>query len=82
MKNAKNNMNRGLYQDKKTCLTVTSHLAKVSLNSRDSVLLVNTEKELIEDLHQLKQHEYNQFWMNLQEVKQMFIGRLEMQFHQ
>lgn len=47
MKNAKSNMKRGLYQDlNKPCLTVTSHLAKVSLNSRDPVLLVNPEKEL------------------------------------
>ena len=47
MKNAKNNMKRGLYQDlNKPCLTVTSHLAKVSLNSRDPVLLVNPAKEL------------------------------------
>lgn len=47
MKNAKNNMKRGLYQDlNKPCLTITSHLAKVSLNSRDPVLLVNSEKEL------------------------------------
>lgn len=47
MKNAKNNMKRGLWQDlNKPCLTVTSHLAKVSLNSRDPVLLVNPKKEL------------------------------------
>ena len=47
MKNAKNNMKRGLAQDlNEPCLTVTSHLAKVSLNSRDPVLLVNPEKEL------------------------------------
>ncbi len=47
MKNAKNNMKRGLAQDlSKPCLTVTSHLAKVSLNSRDPVLLVDPEKEL------------------------------------
>lgn len=47
MKNAKNNMKRGLYQDlNQPCLTVTSHLAKVSLNSRDPVLLVDREKEL------------------------------------
>jgi DNA (cytosine-5)-methyltransferase 1 len=47
MKNAKNNMKRGLYQDLDgQCLTVTSHLAKTSLNSRDPVLLVNTEKEI------------------------------------
>ena len=47
MKNAKNNMKRGLWQDlNKPCLTLTSHLAKVSLNSRDPVLLVNPEKEL------------------------------------
>ncbi|WP_455670530.1 DNA cytosine methyltransferase [Phocaeicola faecalis] len=47
MKNAKNNMKRGLWQDLNgPCLTVTSHLAKVSLNSRDPVLLVNPETEL------------------------------------
>ncbi|MCL2051746.1 MAG: DNA (cytosine-5-)-methyltransferase [Lachnospiraceae bacterium] len=47
MKNAKNNMKRGLAQNlNEPCLTVTSHLAKVSLNSRDPVLLVDTEKEL------------------------------------
>ena len=47
MKNAKNNMKRGLYQDlNHPCLTITSHLAKVSLNSRDPVLLVNKTKEL------------------------------------
>jgi len=47
MKNAKNNMKRGLAQDLNLpCLTITSHLAKVSLNSRDPVLLVDVEKEL------------------------------------
>lgn len=47
MKNAKNNMKRGLAQNlDEPCLTITSHLAKVSLNSRDPVLLVNPEKEL------------------------------------
>ncbi len=47
MKNAKKNMKRGLYQDLDgQCLTVTSHLAKTSLNSRDPVLLVNHEKEI------------------------------------
>jgi DNA (cytosine-5)-methyltransferase 1 len=47
MKRAKNNMKRGLYQDLNgPCLTITSHLAKVSLNSRDPVLLVDPEKEL------------------------------------
>lgn len=47
MKNAKNNMKRGLYQDLDgQCLTVTSHLSKTSLNSRDPVLLVNPEKEI------------------------------------
>ena len=46
MKNAKKNMKRGLAQDlSEPCLTVTSHLAKVSLNSRDPVLLVDPEKE-------------------------------------
>lgn len=47
MKNAKNNMKRGLAQNlNEPCLTVTSHLAKTSLNSRDPVLLVDAEKEL------------------------------------
>lgn len=47
MKNAKPNMKRGLWQRlDEPCLTVTSHLAKVSLNSRDPVLLVDQEKEL------------------------------------
>lgn len=47
MKNAKNNMKRGLAQDlTQPSLTVTSHLAKVSLNSRDPVLLVDEKKEL------------------------------------
>lgn len=47
MKNAKPNMKRGLWQKlDEPCLTVTSHLAKVSLNSRDPVLLVDADKEL------------------------------------
>lgn len=47
MKNAKNNMKRGLAQNlDEPCLTVTSHLAKVSLNSRDPVLLVDPSTEL------------------------------------
>lgn len=47
MKRAKNNMKRGLYQDlNKPCLTITSHLAKTSLNSRDPVLLVDPKKEI------------------------------------
>lgn len=47
MKNAKPNMKRGLWQKlEEPCLTITSHLAKVSLNSRDPVLLVDPEKEL------------------------------------
>jgi DNA (cytosine-5)-methyltransferase 1 len=47
MKKAKNNMKRGLFQDLEgPCLTVTSHLAKTSLNSRDPVLLVNKKKEI------------------------------------
>lgn len=46
MKNAKNNMKRGLWQDlSKPCLTITSHLSKTSINSRDPVLLVNSETE-------------------------------------
>lgn len=47
MKNAKPNMKRGLWQKlDEPCLTVTSHLAKVSLNSRDPVLLVDPKTEL------------------------------------
>lgn len=47
MKNAKNNMKRGLWQDLNVpSLTITSHLAKTSINSRDPVLLVDPEKEL------------------------------------
>jgi DNA (cytosine-5)-methyltransferase 1 len=47
VKAAKTNMKRALAQDLgQPCLTVTSHLAKVSLNSRDPVLLVNAEREL------------------------------------
>lgn len=47
MKNAKNNMKRGLWQDlSQPCLTITSHLAKTSINSRDPVLLVDPSREL------------------------------------
>ena len=47
VKNAKPNMKRALAQNlKKPCLTITSHLAKVSLNSRDPVLLVDSQKEI------------------------------------
>lgn len=47
MRNAKPNMKRGLAQDlTKPCLTITAHLAKVSLNSRDPVLLVNPEESI------------------------------------
>lgn len=47
MKNAKPNMKRGLWQRlDEPCLTLTSHLAKVSLNSRDPVLLVDPDNEL------------------------------------
>ncbi len=47
MKNAKNNMKRGLWQDLNgPSLTITSHLAKTSINSRDPVLLVDPDKEL------------------------------------
>ena len=47
VKNAKNNMKRGLWQDlSKPCLTVTAHLAKTSMNSRDPILLVDADKEL------------------------------------
>ncbi|MCM1310569.1 MAG: DNA (cytosine-5-)-methyltransferase [Bacteroides sp.] len=47
MKNAKNNMKRGLWQDLNgPCLTITSHLAKTSINSRDPLLLVDPNREL------------------------------------
>lgn len=47
VKNAKNNMKRGLWQKLDTpCLTITSHLAKTSMNSRDPILLVDSSKEL------------------------------------
>lgn len=47
VKNAKNNMKRGLWQDlSKPCLTITAHLAKTSMNSRDPILLVNPAMEL------------------------------------
>ena len=47
MRNAKNNMKRGLWQDlTQPCLTITSHLAKTSINSRDPVLLVDAKKDL------------------------------------
>lgn len=47
MKNAKNNMKRGLWQDLNgPCLTITAHLSKTSINSRDPLLLVDSEKEL------------------------------------
>lgn len=47
MRNAKPNMKRGLAQSLNApCLTVSSHLAKVSLNSRDPVLLVNPATSL------------------------------------
>jgi DNA (cytosine-5)-methyltransferase 1 len=37
---------KGLSDLNKQGLTITSHLAKTSLNSRDPVLLVNPEKEI------------------------------------
>lgn len=47
VKKAKPNMKRALAQDLDgQCLTISSHLAKVSINSRDPVLLVDPEKEL------------------------------------
>ena len=46
VKRAKPNMKRAVAQDVNgPCLTITSHLAKVSLNSRDPVLLVDPSKE-------------------------------------
>ena len=46
VKKAKGNMKRAVAQDVNgPCLTITSHLAKVSLNSRDPVLLVDPSKE-------------------------------------
>jgi DNA (cytosine-5)-methyltransferase 1 len=47
VKKAKQNMKRALAQNLNgPSLTITSHLAKVSLNSRDPVLLVNEKKEI------------------------------------
>lgn len=47
MKKAKNNMKRGLWQNLDApCLTITSHLAKISINSRDPLLLVDPTIEL------------------------------------
>lgn len=47
VKKAKNNMKRGLWQDLNfPCLTITSHLAKTSMNSRDPILMVDAENEL------------------------------------
>lgn len=47
MRNAKKNMKRGLWQNlDEPCLTVTSHLAKASINSRDPVLLVDAQRDL------------------------------------
>ena len=47
VKNAKSNMKRGLWQDlSQPCLTITAHLAKTSMNSRDPILLVDAENEL------------------------------------
>ena len=47
MKKAKKNMKRGLWQDLNgPCLTITSHLAKTSINSRDPILLVDPQNEV------------------------------------
>lgn len=47
MKKAKNNMKRGLWQRlNEPSLTITAHLAKVSINSRDPVLLVDEKREV------------------------------------
>lgn len=47
VKKAKPNMKRALAQDlNEPCLTITSHLAKVSIYSRDPILLVDAKKEL------------------------------------
>ena len=46
VKKAKSNMKRAVAQDiNGPCLTITSHLAKVSLNSRDPVLLVDPKND-------------------------------------
>ena len=46
VKRSKNNMKRALAQDLNApSLTITSHLAKVSINSRDPVLLVDASRE-------------------------------------
>jgi DNA (cytosine-5)-methyltransferase 1 len=66
MKNAKNNMKRGLAQNlDEPCLTITSHLAKVSLNSRDPVLLVDPGNELYRRFTPREQPEFSLSPMNL-----------------
>jgi len=46
VKKAKNNMKRALAQNLNSqCLTITSHLAKVSINSRDPILLIDKDNE-------------------------------------
>ena len=45
-KNSRSGMKKAVHQDENgPCLTITSHLAKVSLNSRDPVLLVDPKNE-------------------------------------
>ena len=47
VKKAKPNMKRALWQNlEEPCLTITSHLAKVSIYSRDPILLVDQKQEL------------------------------------
>ena len=47
LKNSNKAFNKGRIQDiEKPCNTINSHLAKVSLNGTDPVLLVNVEKEI------------------------------------
>lgn len=47
LKNSNKAFNKGRIQDiEKPCNTINSHLAKVSLNGTDPVLLVNLEKEI------------------------------------
>jgi len=67
VKKAKPNMKRALAQDLSgPCLTITSHLAKVSLNSRDPVLLVDAKKELYRRLTPIEAASIQSFPDNFQ----------------
>jgi DNA (cytosine-5)-methyltransferase 1 len=62
MKNAKNNMKRGLYQDLNgQCLTITSHLAKTSLNSRETLFYWSIQKRNLQTIYSKRSCKYSVF---------------------